>query len=507
VEAKALAQANVGPHVEVNVGSYVNPTAHLDELYMDTLTLARNIAYQKDFETADKLLTQYNNDHTDLNALRLHAQVLYWMKAFDRSTALYEKAMTIFPNPSGLHLDYARVSFNLGKLSKAKSLLSIYRQVDSTNVEADIMNAYLKLWTGKLASANKRADKILQQYPTNVEANDIKKTIGMWTVPYVKAGTQFFSDDQPVKGSTYYIEGGVYKSWLFAPTVQAAMYHFKTNDSSFHSTWLQLSNAVQLTPTTKLNLKGGYFQQNGNESALTGSAEISQTFAHHFSLNALIGHQPYQYNIASMRMLVMEDVSGVGLSYSRNNKWYGKLGYDTYEYGDENKVHVAYFWMLAPVISTSHISFSAGYAFRYADALNTTYTSKQSMQDVINNWPPVNGIPGFYNPYFTPEGQVAHSALASLKISPSKKIHFTSTLNYAFSAKADNPYLFVDSHDNGLYFNHGFAQVNYTPIAWVNELNITASKRLSFAANYVYNKLLYYTIRQGSIELKYVFVK
>jgi len=130
------------------------------------------------------------------------------------------------------------------------------------------------------------------------------------------------------------------------------------------------------------------------------------------------------------------------------------------------------------------------------------------MQEVVNNWPPVNGIPGFYNPYFTPEGQVAHSALGSIKISPSKKIHFTSTLNYAFSAKADNPYLYVDAHDSsGLFFNHGFAQVKYTPIAWVNELSIAASKRLYLTANYVYNKLLYYTIHQGSIELKYVFVK
>jgi len=150
---------------------------------------------------------------------------------------------------------------------------------------------------------------------------------------------------------------------------------------------------------------------------------------------------------------------------------------------------------------------SGGYAFRYADALTTTYTSKQSMTDVINNWPPANGIPGFYDPYFTPEAQVAHSALATVKFTATKKLRFTSRLNIAFSAKADNPYLYVDSHDSGLYFNHGFAKVNYTPTSWVNELSFAASSKLFFTANYCYDKLLYYQGHRGSIELKYIFSK
>jgi hypothetical protein len=270
---------------------------------------------------------------------------------------------------------------------------------------------------------------------------------------------------------------------------------------------MQLANTMQLTPTTKVKLQGGIFQQNGNESAVSGGAEVSQQFAHRFSLQAYLERRPYQHTISSMKSMLMEDLSGVGLSFNRNDKWIGKLGYETYEYSDENKIHVAYLWILAPIISTPHFSFSGGYAFRYADALKSTFTSKQSMSDVVNNWPPVNGIPGFYDPYFTPEKQEAHSALASIKISPSKKIHFTSSLNIAFSAKADNPYLYVDTHDNGLMFNMGFAQVSYTPISWVSELSISASKKLSFSAKYAYDKLLYYKGNRGSIELKYAFLK
>src|SRR5262245_9732093 len=86
----------------------------------DTIALARSSAYQKDFEKADQLLTKYNANHSDFHGLSLHAQVLYWMKAFNRSIEVYEKAIQSFPQPSSLYLDYARVEFNLGKLSKTR---------------------------------------------------------------------------------------------------------------------------------------------------------------------------------------------------------------------------------------------------------------------------------------------------------------------------------------------------------------------------------------------------
>ena len=494
-------------HAQVDVSQYIQPVAQLHIIATDSIELARTCAYQKDFANADLILTKYNAEHCDINALRLHAQLIYWMKDFDRSIALYEETLQFFPAPSPVHLDYARVTYSLGKFPKTQKLLKIYKQFDSSNAEADIMTAYIDLWNGKNKSAQKIAEQLLAKYPGNAEATDIMSKIHSWTVPYAKAGMQIISDDQPVKGQSYYAEAGVYKSWLFAPTVQTVLYRFKMNDSSFHSSWVQLGNTIQLGMKTKLKFKGGLFQQNGRNSELSGGAEISRQITKHFSLQAMVDKRPYQYTMSSIRNIVMENVSGVSVNYNRNDKWYGKSGYDAYKYGDDNKIRIAYLWIIAPVVSTPHFSVSGGYAFRYADALKTTYTSKKTMSEVVGNWPPVNGIPGFYNPYFTPEAQTAHSALASIKISPTKKLKFTSSLNIAFSAKADNPYLYVDSHDNGLYFNHGFAKVNYTPTSWVNELSLAASSKLFVTANYSFDKLLYYQGHRGSIELKYVFSK
>jgi len=494
-------------HAQVDVGTYVDPSYKLDLVIMDTVTLARNCAYQKEFQKADELLTAYNANHTDFYGLSLHALVLYWMQSFDRSTALYEKAINLFPQPSSLYLDYARVLYGLNKLSKASKLLDTYRQYDSANAEAQIMTAYMKLWNGRLAQAGSIAKDLLKKYPTNTEATDIVSKINNWTIPYVKAGTQIISDDQPLKGNEFYAEGGVYKSWLFAPTAQASIYHYSAGDSSFHSMWLQLSNAIQVTMKTRLKLKAGVFAQNGNGSSFAGGASLSQQIAHHFSLEAAYDRRPYQYTITSVKHMVMENLTSFGLNYNRNDKWFGKAGYDLYKYADGNKANVEYLWLLAPVVSLPHFSFSAGYAFRHADALKSTFTSKESLTEIINNWPPVNGIAGYYDPYFTPENQVAHSALINIKVRPFKKVQFSSGLNIAFSARADNPYLYVDSHDNGLFINSGFAKVSYTPTIWTNELMVAASNKLSIVANYTYDKLLYYKGHRAGIELKYAFLK
>ena len=494
-------------HAQIDISPYVNPSAQLNTADIDTIELARNCAYQKEFQTADQLLTIYNSHHTDLHGISLHAQVIYWMKDFDRSVDLYENAIKLFPNPSSLHLDYARVLFSMNKMPKVRKLLREYREFDSTNVEAAIMTAYIALWNGKNGHAGKIADQLLQKYPGNAEASDIINKINDWTVPYLKVGTQFLSDDQPVKGQAYYAEAGVYKSWLFAPTVQAAIYRFNAQDSSFHSSWVQLGNTIKLGIKNQLKLKGGFFQQNGKSSEFSGSAELSRQITRSFSLQAGIDRRPYQYTISSIKNVVMENASTVSLSYNRKDKWFGKMGYESCQYGDDNKITVAYLWVVAPIISTPHFSLSGGYAYRHADAKNSTFISKESMSDVISNWPPVNGIAGVYSPYFTPENQQSHSALASIKIIPSKKFQFRSSLNIAFAAKADNPYLYVDIHDSGLFFNKGFAPVDYTPTSWTNELSFAVTKKFYITANYNYDKLLYYIGHRGSMELKYVFAK
>jgi hypothetical protein len=491
---------------QINLTGNTIPTEIIRSITIpvDTISLARSLAYEKNFATADRLLTKYNADHSDIHGLALHAQVFYWMKANDRSIKTYEKALKLFP-ASSIQLDYARMLFQSGRLKQARVRLKAYEMHDSANVEADIMTAYINLWNGKTGPAAKIAGQVLQKYPGNEEAKDVIRQISNYTMPYLKTGTEYFSDDQPLEGSTFYAETGVYKSWLFAPTAQATAYQYRNEHKVFHAMWMQASNTIQLGMKSKIKLKAGLFQQNSVGKPLTGGLELSQQFARNFLLQAGIEKRPYQYTVSSLNTLVMENVSGVSISYNRKDKWLGKAGYELLRYADANKINTAYLWMLAPVYSNAHFSVSGGYAFRYADAVSSNFISTRSLSQLTSNV--YKGVSGVFSPYFTPEEQKIHSALASVKIFPSKHFQFSSRVSIGVDAKAHNPYLWLDKYGGEYTIYRDYTPVAFKPATLVNELSYKASNYLSIGASHTYDQVLYYKIHKGSVEVKYTFCK
>jgi hypothetical protein len=431
---------------------------------VDTVALARSFAYGKDFERADYLLTKYNLNHSDISGLGLHAQVLYWMKAYDRSIDTYKKATRLFPT-SSIQLEYARMLFSLNKLKEARSLLNAYMRYDSTNVDANIMTAYINVWNGRTGLAAKKASTVLQRYPDHAEAKDILNQISNYTTPYFKTGTEYFSDDQPLEGSSFYAEAGMYKSWLFAPTVHASAYQYRSEYTLFHSMWAQASNTVQLGMKSKIKLKGGIFQQNSVGKPFTGGIEVSRKIARNFLLQAGMEKRPYQYTVRSLNRLVMENFSGVSLSYNKKDKWLGKAGYELFRYQDANKINAAYLWVLGPVFSRGHFSLSGGYGFRYADAVDSRYVSQKSLSQLTSSV--YKGVQGVYSPYFTPEEQKIHSALASVKFSPVKNLQFSSRATIGVVAKAANPYLWLDRYGGEYTIYREYSLVAFKPATLV----------------------------------------
>jgi hypothetical protein len=428
------------------------------------------------------------------------------MQAFDRSIAVYEKAVHLYPAPSTLHLDYARVLYGLHHLSKADMLLKTYRLVDSGNVEADIMTAYIYLWNGQYEMAAKKANLLLHQYPENPEAKDILRRISNFSAPYYKTGIEFLSDDQPLKGTVFYAEGGVYKSWLFAPTAQVAFYQYNGGDNPFHSSWIQLSNAVQYKMVNSLKIKAGVFKQNSNESAFTGSIALSRKIANNFLLQASFERRPYQYTISSLNNEVMENVSAITLDYDRKDQWMGKAGYESLKYKDNNKITNAYLWIMGTVFSGHGFTISAGYAFQYADALQNNFVNKVPIHELVNSQTFEN-LAGVYSPYFTPENQKVHSALAKANVNLTKKLQFSSRMSVGVIASSDNPYMWLDEPAGDYVVFKGYMPVNFMPLTWASELRLVASDKFSLAATYTYDKLLYYRNHRGGIELKYHFLK
>ena len=201
----------------------------------------------------------------------------------------------------------------------------------------------------------------------------------------------------------------------------------------------------------------------------------------------------------------MENLSAVSLSYNKKDKWLGKAGYDLLRYQDANKINAAYLWVLGPVWTGRHFSISSGYGFRYADALDNRYVSQKSMSQLTSSV--YKGVQGVYSPYFTPEEQKIHSALATVKLFPGRKLQFSSRMSIGVVAKAENPYLWLDKYGGEYTVYREYMPVAFKTATLVNEINFKASDNFSIAASHTYDQLLYYKVHRGSLELKYALCK
>lgn len=475
----------------------------------DTIEYARSKAYQKDFAEADRLLSSYSKSNTDINALRLHAQVLYWMKEFDRSAMIYENALKAFPDVTVVKLDYGRMLWELNKLPKATLLLNDYLATDKQNAEANILLAYINYWKGDIKTAKDKLATVLLYYPHNETALAIWKEINEATAPFLKVGGNYASDDQPLKKAGFSAEAGWYKSWWFSPDVRFDSYQFNAEGSTYNSFWVQAGNKLFFGHSgLTLNFKGGLFSHATGQNALfTGAGAVTLKLSKAISLSAGIERLPYQYTITSIKIPVMEQLSSIAINLNKNNKWLGKAAFELQGFDDLNKIQTAYLWLLIPVIDKNNFKLKTGYAFNYSNADKNTFTASQPLSTLIATTTVGSAVAGYYNPYFTPSKQTVHSLLAAAEIQFSKNVKFTSRASVGVVAHAYNPELILNKNPGNIFsINKTSINQSYTPIDFNNELNIKLSKRISSAVQYGYSRLLFYTINQGSIHLKYAFI-
>jgi tetratricopeptide (TPR) repeat protein len=470
----------------------------------DTVSLARSLAYEKKFDEANNLLTLYTSHHTDVNAFRLQAQVLFWMKKFDEATVVYEKTLNLFPDVAAVKLDYGSMMYQLNKFSKARQLLKEYLIFDSTHQATNKMLAYIDLWTGHIAAAKKKAALLERRHPGNADADYILQQIADYTAPYIKLQGAAYTDDQPLQRQSFEPEAGVYRSWLFAPFIKASLYNFDA-DQMYKTSWIEAGNKISLASSkTDLAFSAGYFQASNYNGEMSWKAKLVQKISPSFSLDAVTQKKPYQYTLASIMNPFMYQVAELGLNFDRKSRWLGRAAYQNQSFGDSNSVFTVYAWLLAPLLHKDNFSLKAGYAFSYADAEANTFKPKQTTAIPPIQNTPINGV---YAPYFTPSKQTVHSLLASLEITFSKRISFSSNLNVGVYANAYQPSYFVDRNGLGPYFiNKRYDNYSYTPVTFSAELKTNLSQSFIINTVYNYNSLIFFKSHFINLQIKYLFL-
>ena len=478
-------------------------------LTVDTLQYARAEAYKKNFDDADNILTIYNAHNSDINGLRLHAQVQYWKKEFGRSEATYERALKLFPGDKLLLLDYGRMLWELKKLARAEALLTEYLLHDRQHAEANMMLAYIIYWNGQNHAAKEKLDIVLNAFPGNEEALALLKQIETATAPYIKTGGHYASDDQPLKTSGFSAEAGWYRSWLLSPVIQFNSVHAVLNNTNYNSVWVQAGNKISFKHTgLSFNFKGGVFNHpTADNTILTGAASLSLKLSNAISLNAGTERMPYQYTTTSIKIPVMQQHSVVAIHFNKNKKWLGKAAFELVGFDDNNKIKTFYVWSLLPLFDNKNVSLKAGYAFNYSNADDNVFTPTQSISAIVASTAPGSQVAGYYNPYFSPCKQTVHSMLAYAGLRFSKNVQFTSRASIGFAANALQPTLtFTKNQANNFSVEKTYANQKYTPLEFNNEISISLSDRFTTAIMHEYGSLLFYTVNRGSIHLKYAFL-
>jgi thioredoxin-like negative regulator of GroEL len=464
----------------------------------DTIALAQQLAWQKEFKAANDLLAIYNSHHADVNGIRLQAQVLHWMGQSNKAISLLKPAVDQFPEYPAVRLDYARVLFESGRINQAKAHYALYLPTDSTNPEALLNTAYIDRWNGKTSKAAAAIQSFLQLYPTNQAARDLQQAMKQDQTPWIKPGFSYLSDDQPLQVPSVSLEAGWYKSWALAPTV-AARWNSMQSSTNNSSVQVLLANQFYIGATgTTLQLGGGLISQEGETKPLA-QLGLKQKLASHFWLDLGWEKRAYQHTVLSTQNLLMQQFTYAALRYNKDDKWMAQAQYENQRFDDGNNVKTIYAWFMIPVLQLPKWRLSTGYSIVYADADTNTFRPKKTLSEIVATGLPIAGI---YDPYFTPTNQLTHSLLAASSLSLSNAVVWELRASGAFAGKADNPYFYLTQNGNQYQLSRSFYQQSYHPFELYTAINWTTAQQSKLSIYYQFSSLLFYIRHIAGVTFK-----
>jgi hypothetical protein len=128
--------------------------------------------------------------------------------------------------------------------------------------------------------------------------------------------------------------------------------------------------------------------------------------------------------------------------------WLGEAAFGHQRFPDKNAVQTGYGWLLAPLVYRSAVVVQAGYAFADSNADSTRFVLAQPTQPFPPSDPRFN-LAGVYSPYFTPNHQGIHSALAALELRPARNTTFRVDGSDGFHATDNAPFFAVSGTQGG----------------------------------------------------------
>jgi uncharacterized protein (TIGR02996 family) len=412
----------------------------------NAIVQAQSLRDAGNFAAAAELLrVQLAQNPDNGEAARLLAQTLYWLKDIPAARAAYETALARHPEDSTLRLQYARMLAETGEHARARGLLTPLLDSAATGAEAETLLGTIAYWEGDLTGARNLFVGALQANPNQEEARRQLQEILSSTAPWVRLSSGGWRDNQPVDWGTFGVEAGWFATPLTALSLRVQPTQYWANGLT-QTIGLAEVAITHYVPAARLEteLAAGAVRRwhGGDVWDWTGRAALGLRLPGHVTLRARFERAPYFHTVSSLTTPVMVDTSAAILHFGDVRGWLGEAAYEHQRYGDNNAIQTGYGWLLAPLVHRNAVEIQAGYAFTASNASSTRFVLAQPIQPFLPSDPRFD-LAGVYAPYFTPNHQVIHSALAAFELRPARNTTFRVDGSYGFHATDNAPYFAV----------------------------------------------------------------
>ena len=474
----------------------------------DTLAITRGLIEKGEFDKAFTLLKEFQSRHTSESSVAwMLAELSYWTGAYDMSDSLYQHAASLDPGNTAIRTGHANMLSQTGRLSKASAINTEVLRQDSENPAALLNKARIAYYRGDMQEARTAITRSLSVDPENPEALKLKGEIGSASSPWIFLGTDIRKDDQPLRTISPGFDAGLrHKAWL-NPRFGAVLPFYQTDSSKLSAFSIYAGNEFLFTGhQLRLEVRGGIHSYPGDDRPeWTTDLLIGKKVLKHLDLSTRWQRKPYSSTVMSLKQRVIEEALTLRARWNRPEKLNGELIFHRSAYPmDDNHITSFAGWIFVPVIATGHFTASLGYGYSYSDAQVNKFSPISSLEDILANSLYLEPLQGIYNPYFTPEKQYAHSALASMRYTAGKGFSIDGQVNYGFIAGSDNPYLYVDRNGSGqVYLVQAFEPTTFHPADLKLGMSTNISAQMSLSWEYHYSRTLYYESTTTRIYLMY----
>jgi tetratricopeptide (TPR) repeat protein len=455
-----------------------------------------------DLAGALQLLEAVLAEHPDdVEAARLLAQTLYWVRDFARARAAYEEAVLRHRGHVQLRLEYGRMLVETGDRATARAVLRPLREVPAARAEAEALLGTLAYWDGDLTAARDFFMSALRADPAQRDAARQLREVETLIAPWLRVSATLWHDDQPLERVAAGFEAGWFPTPLVSIKLRSQPTRYTADATS--TLWANEVEIAHVAPASRIETEvaGGVLRRAGAiPMDWTGRAALGGRVGAGVTVRGRLERAPYLYTLASLETPVMTDTATASLHVNHSQGWLAEAAHQRQRYPDGNIVRTSYVWVLAPLLRQPRHRLQAGYAVALADADEDRFVPARPLPRLLPGSDLVDGQ-GRYEPYYTPQRVLTHSVTGALTVGGSPGPLLRLSGSYAVRAAEDATVFLL----TGNQIRSEVTRREFTPWTLRATVEVPASEALSIEVTGEFGRTAFYRWRTAGLHVVYRF--